>query len=102
MGGQYINLFRNPFLGGSPVSTSGFARSGLIAVFAGLMLSSISSVPFQANAAASSGVKLHSKAPDFTLMDDAGQPFKLSDHLGKGKVVIFFYMSDNATNCTDE
>jgi thioredoxin-dependent peroxiredoxin len=84
------------------VSTSGFARSGLIAVFAGFMLSSIGSSPFQAIAAASSGVKLHSKAPDFTLMDDAGKPFKLSDHLGKGKVVLFFYMSDKATNCTDE
>jgi peroxiredoxin Q/BCP len=48
------------------------------------------------------GVTLKSKAPDFELKDDEGKTFKLSDHLGKNKVVLFFYMSDKATNCTDE
>jgi peroxiredoxin Q/BCP len=56
---------------------------------------------FAANSS-STGVALKSKAPDFELKDDQNKPFKLSDHLGKSKIVIFFYLSDKATNCSDE
>jgi hypothetical protein len=36
-------------------------------------------------------LKVGDKAPDFTLPSTTGQPVKLSDHLGKGTVVLAFY-----------
>jgi len=74
----------------------------LIAALSAALVTSFGALPPQVHSATSTGVKLKSKAPDFELQDDQGQTFKLSDHIGKGKLVVFFYMSDKATNCTDE
>lgn len=41
----------------------------------------------------------HTKAPDFTLMDQNGSPVSLADFLGK-KVVLYFYPRDNTPGCT--
>lgn len=38
-------------------------------------------------------------APDFTSIDQNGQPIKLSDYRGK-KVVLYFYPKDNTPGCT--
>lgn len=38
-------------------------------------------------------------APDFTSIDQHGQPVKLSDYRGK-KVVIYFYPKDDTPGCT--
>ena len=42
-----------------------------------------------------------SKAPDFTLPDEAGKPHSLSDYLGS-PVVLFFYPEDDTPGCTTE
>jgi peroxiredoxin Q/BCP len=74
-----------------------------VALMSAVFVSSIGVLePRAVSAAASAGVKLKAKAPDFDLQDDQGNSYKLSDHLGKSKVVVFFYMSDKATNCSDE
>ena len=39
------------------------------------------------------------KAPEFTLMNQNGNPVSLSDFLGK-KVVLYFYPKDNTPGCT--
>ena len=39
------------------------------------------------------------KAPDFTLNDQNGNPVSLSDFAGK-KVVLYFYAKDNTLGCT--
>lgn len=39
------------------------------------------------------------KAPDFTLLDDLGNPVSLHDFQGK-KVVLYFYPKDNTSGCT--
>ena len=39
------------------------------------------------------------KAPDFTLPDQDGNPVSLSDFAGK-KVVLYFYPKDNTPGCT--
>ena len=39
------------------------------------------------------------KAPDFTLNDQNGNPVSLSDFAGK-KVVLYFYARDNTLGCT--
>ncbi len=41
------------------------------------------------------------KAPDFTLMDQDGQPVKLSSFKGR-RVVVFFYPKANTPGCTRE
>src|SRR5213083_3430947 len=46
-------------------------------------------------------LKAGQKAPDFTLLDDAGQKVKLSDLKGK-KVVLYFYPKDDTPGCTKE
>src|SRR5918999_3246454 len=44
------------------------------------------------------------KAPDFTLLDQNGQPFTLSKSLEQRKVwnVIYFYPADDTPGCTKE
>ncbi|MBR6030153.1 MAG: peroxiredoxin [Clostridia bacterium] len=41
------------------------------------------------------------KAPDFTLQDQNGQPRSLSDFLGQ-KVVLYFYSKDMTAGCTKQ
>lgn len=38
-------------------------------------------------------------APDFTSLDQNGQPVKLSDYRGK-KIVLYFYPKDDTSGCT--
>nr|WP_281069643.1 peroxiredoxin [Proteiniclasticum aestuarii] len=46
-------------------------------------------------------VKLHEKAPDFTLMGSDDKNHSLSDYKGK-KVILYFYPRDNTPGCTLE
>jgi peroxiredoxin len=46
-------------------------------------------------------LKLNVPAPDFTLTDDQGVNFTLSDHLGE-KVLLVFYPGDNTPVCTKQ
>lgn len=43
----------------------------------------------------------HTKAPNFTLMDQDGTPHTLSDYRGK-KVLLYFYPKDNTPGCTKQ
>lgn len=47
-------------------------------------------------------MKVGSKAPDFELPDQDGQPVRLSDALKHGPVAIFFYPKDFTAVCTKE
>jgi thioredoxin-dependent peroxiredoxin len=47
----------------------------------------------------SSNAAINSPAPDFTLRDGNGQEWRLSDHLGK-VVVLLFYPGDETPVCT--
>jgi len=42
------------------------------------------------------------KVPDFSLSDQNGKLFHLSDVLGKKNLVIYFYPKDNTQGCTKE
>jgi len=44
-------------------------------------------------------LEVHSKAPDFTLENESGQPFTLSDHHGE-MMLLVFYPGDNTPVCT--
>ncbi|CAM4050695.1 peroxiredoxin Q/BCP [Pedobacter westerhofensis] len=52
--------------------------------------------------AAQETLKKGDKAPNFTLKDQDGNDFQLADHIGKQKVVIFFYPKDESAVCTKE
>ncbi len=46
-------------------------------------------------------LKIDDKAPDFTLTDDGGAPFRLSGRAGE-KVLLVFYPGDNTPVCTKQ
>lgn len=46
-------------------------------------------------------LQIGSKAPDFEVNDQDGNPVKLSDFKGN-KVVLYFYPKDNTPGCTTE
>jgi peroxiredoxin Q/BCP len=47
-------------------------------------------------------IKIGDYIPDFTLKDQDGNLVKISNYLGKKKLVIFFYPQDGSLNCTRE
>jgi thioredoxin-dependent peroxiredoxin len=56
----------------------------------------------QSTPAETTTLKQGDKAPDFTLQDQNGRTFKLSEFVGKRKLVIFFYPKDESPVCTKE
>jgi peroxiredoxin Q/BCP len=47
-------------------------------------------------------IQVGSKAPDFTLPSQSGQPVRLADRLGERVIVLYFYPRDNTSGCTAE
>jgi len=47
-------------------------------------------------------IKLGDYIPDFSLKDQDGNLFEISNYLDKKKLVIFFYPQDGSLNCTRE
>jgi peroxiredoxin Q/BCP len=48
------------------------------------------------------GLKKGDSVPLFTLPDQEGKLFSISDHIGKQPLVIYFYPKDNTPGCTKE
>ncbi|MFA6131477.1 MAG: peroxiredoxin [Patescibacteria group bacterium] len=46
-------------------------------------------------------IKINTKAPEFTLFDQAGEQHSLNDYLGKW-VLLYFYPKDDTPGCTKE
>jgi len=42
------------------------------------------------------------RIPEFSLLDQNGNEFKMSDHVGKQALVIYFYPKDDTPGCTKE
>ena len=49
-----------------------------------------------------STLKVGDNVPTFTLKDQEGKDFNLSNYLGKQKMVIYFYPKDESSVCTKE
>jgi len=47
-------------------------------------------------------LKIGDYIPDFSLKDQDGNLVKISNYVGKKKLVIFFYPQDGSLNCTRE
>lgn len=47
-------------------------------------------------------IQIGDMIPDFSLYDQDGNLFDIKTHLGKKKLVIFFYPKDGSLNCTNE
>lgn len=61
------------------------------------------SAPPMAGAAQNPGLPLGAPAPDFTLLNAAGQPVRLSDLLSHGRhVLLVFYPLDWSPACSDQ
>jgi len=48
------------------------------------------------------GVKVGDRAPDFSLPDAEGKPFRLSERRGRTPVVLYFYPKDDTPGCTTQ
>ena len=48
------------------------------------------------------GIQVGSKAPDFTLPSQSGEPVRLQDRLGERVIVLYFYPRDDTRGCTAE
>jgi peroxiredoxin Q/BCP len=48
------------------------------------------------------GARVGATAPDFTLPDQSGAPVRLSEHVGKRVIVLYFYPKDETPGCTAE
>ena len=48
------------------------------------------------------GIQVGDQAPDFTLPTQAGENFRLQDHIGERVTVLYFYPKDNTSGCTAE
>jgi peroxiredoxin Q/BCP len=48
------------------------------------------------------GTQVGSKAPDFTLPSQSGEPVRLQDRLGERVIVLYFYPKDDTRGCTAE
>lgn len=66
----------------------------LITIFG---LSSINTIMAQ-----HSKIKVGDKIPNFTLNDQNGNPFSITDIIGKKAMVIYFYPKDDTPGCTKE
>lgn len=53
-------------------------------------------------AAASAGLEVGSQAPEFKAIDDRGESWKSTDHVGKGVLVLYFYPADMTGGCTKQ
>lgn len=47
-------------------------------------------------------LQIGDKVPSFTLKDQHGNDFNINDHIGKKKMVIYFYPKDESGVCTKE
>jgi peroxiredoxin Q/BCP len=47
-------------------------------------------------------LKVGDKAPEFTIKDDGDKDWKLSDHVGKSIIVVYFYPGDLTGGCTKQ
>ncbi len=47
-------------------------------------------------------LKIGDRVPSFTLKDQNGNDFSITDHIGKKALVIFFYPKDFTPGCTKE
>lgn len=47
-------------------------------------------------------IKIGDKVSNFKLKNQNGNDFELSEHLGKGKIVLYFYLKDEAKECKKE
>jgi thioredoxin-dependent peroxiredoxin len=51
---------------------------------------------------AARAVDVGEKAPAFEATDDKGQPWKSTDHIGKGVLVVYFYPAAMTGGCTKQ
>jgi peroxiredoxin Q/BCP len=70
----------------------------VLGLVAGPLLSCLSSL----SAAVVAGLKTGDPAPKFEGIDQDGKPWKLTDHLGKEVVLVYFYPKDDTPGCTTE
>jgi thioredoxin-dependent peroxiredoxin len=75
-------------------------RSGLAAGF--VAACGLATLLLAAPDAGAAGPEVGEPAPVFEALDDAGQPWKSSDHVGKGVLVVYFYPADMTGGCTKQ
>ena len=74
----------------------------LIQTLLTLLTIGLYAAPLSTASAANTSLKSGDRAPDFTLPDQDGQAFKLSDRIGKGWTILYFYPRADTPGCTKQ
>ncbi|MFA6316429.1 MAG: peroxiredoxin [Elusimicrobiota bacterium] len=67
-----------------------------------VMIAAVAALAVLGEWANAAPLELGVKAPDFSAMGSDGKEFKLSEHIGKRPIVLFFYPKDNTPGCTKQ
>jgi cytochrome oxidase Cu insertion factor (SCO1/SenC/PrrC family) len=75
-----------------PAGSETMQKTSIAILLAGALVTAVATAQAQKEPPPVPSVKVGSVAPDFTLVEQGGQPHSLHDYRGKKNVIVAFYL----------